>query len=72
LSSRFGGDIVSATDADGNDVPQSTKFLVTVPLANPDQLIVPNSTGVAKIRSGSQTVGQRLWRLFQRTFQFEL
>jgi len=72
LSSRFGGDIVSTTDADGNDVPQSTKYLVTVPLPNPDQLIVPNSTGVAKIRAGSQTIGQRLWRLLQRTFQFEL
>lgn len=72
LSSRFGGDIVSIVDSDGNDVPQSTRFLVNVPLDNSDQLIVSGSTGNAKIRTGSQTVGQRLWRLLNRTFQFEL
>jgi putative peptide zinc metalloprotease protein len=72
LSSRFGGDIVSTTDAEGADVPQSTKFLVSVPLDNSDQIIVPNSTGVAKIRAGSQTLGQRIWRWVNHTFQFEL
>ncbi len=72
LSSRFGGDIVASVDPDGNDVPQSTKYLVKVPLNNPDRIVVPGSTGVAKIRTGSQTVGRRIWRLISRTFQFEL
>ncbi len=72
LSSRHGGDIVAIPDEEGVDVPQSTKYLVNVPLVNTDKLIVGGGTGVAKIRTGSQTVGQRLWRLLNRTFQFEL
>ena len=72
LSSQYGGDIVTTKGEDGSDVPQSTKYRVNVALANPDALILPGSTGVAKIRTGSQTVGQRIWRLLSRTFQFEL
>jgi putative peptide zinc metalloprotease protein len=72
LSSQNGGDIVATPDGSGNDVPQSTKYLVNVPLANPELMIVPGSTGLAKIHTGSQTVGQRIWRLISRTFQFEL
>ena len=72
LSSKYGGDIVTTTNQSGDDVPQSTKYLVNVNLDNPDGLILPGSSGKAKIRTGSQTVGQRIWRLFSHTFQFEL
>ena len=72
LSSKYGGDIVTTTNQSGDDVPQSTKYLVNVNLENPDGLILPGSSGKAKIRTGSQTVGQRIWRLFSHTFQFEL
>jgi putative peptide zinc metalloprotease protein len=72
LSSKFGGDIVTTANSEGIDVPQSTKYMVSVDIQNPDELILPGSTGVAKIRTGSQTVGQRIWRLINRTFQFEL
>lgn len=72
ISSQYGGDIVTTRNKSGEDVPQSTKYMVNVPLANPDSLILPGSTGVAKIRTGSQTVGQRIWRLVSQTFQFEL
>jgi putative peptide zinc metalloprotease protein len=72
LSSQHGGDIVTAAGPNGTNVPQSTKYRVNVPLDNPDELVFPGSTGVAKIRTGSQTVGQRIWRLISRTFQFEL
>ena len=72
LSSKHGGDIVTETARSGREVPTSTKFLVKVNLENEEQLVVPGSTGVAKIRAGSQTVGRRIWRLASRTFQFEL
>ena len=72
LSSKHGGDIVTITNRNGDDVPESTKYLVNVNLENSDQLILPGSSGKAKIRTGSQTVGQRIWRLISRTFQFEL
>lgn len=72
LSSFNGGDLVATKDSDGVDVPQSTTYQVSVPLANPDLLISPGSTGVAKIHVGSQTIGRRIWRLACRTFRFEL
>ena len=72
LSSQYGGDIVTTRGKEGEDVPQSTKYLVNVSLSNPDLIILPGSTGVAKIRTGSQTIGQRVWRLLSQTFQFEL
>lgn len=72
LSSKYGGDIVTVTNQSGDDIPQSTKYLVNVTLENPDELILPGSSGNAKIRTGSQTVGQRVWRLIRRTFQFDL
>lgn len=72
LSSRHGGEIVVALDKDGVEVPQSTMFLVKVPLLNPKQLILVGSTGQARIRTGSQTIGNRIWRLAHQTFRFEL
>ena len=72
LSSRFGGDIVTTNDAEGNDVPQSSTFQVSVPLEQQSNMILAGGTGVAKIHTGSQTIGFRLWRLICRTFQFEL
>ncbi len=72
LSSRHGGNLLTRVDADGKDVPESTTYLVSVLLDNPGHKIVAGSTGVAKIRVGSQTIGQRLWRWAGRTFQFEL
>ncbi|MEL7500163.1 MAG: biotin/lipoyl-binding protein [Planctomycetota bacterium] len=71
LSSRFGGAIVTETK-NGVEVPQSTRFIVRAKLHNFDQRIVPGSTGTAKIRVGSQTIAQRMLRIFHRTFQFEL
>jgi putative peptide zinc metalloprotease protein len=63
---------VTTKGEDGSDVPQSTKYRVNVAFLNPDEIVFPGSTGVAKIRTGSQTIGQRIWRLLSRTFQFEL
>ncbi len=72
LSSKHGGDLVTTTDSTGKDVPQQTTYMVTVPLSNDDELILPGSVGVAKIRTGTRTIGWRMWRLACRTFRFEL
>ncbi len=75
LSSRYGGDLVTRQNSDGEDEPLSTTYMVNVPLdlaQAGDAVLFTGSTGVAKIRTGSQTVGARVWRLVCQTFQFEL
>ncbi len=72
LSSRCGGDLVTTRDANGNDVPQSPVWQVSVPLPTDDQPIVGGATGVAMIQVGSQPLIRRIWREFCRTFRFEL
>ena len=71
LSSRYGGSLVTTVNESGEDVPQSTTYLVSVKLDN-QYHVLDGATGVAKIRTGSQTVGQRIWRSVCRTFRFEL
>ena len=72
LSSRHGGEIVVTTDKDGNEVPESTKFYVKVPLENPDELILPGSIGTARVHVGNAPLALRVWRLLKTTFHFEL
>lgn len=74
LSSRFGGGLQTRQNGNGEDQPMSTTYLVNVPLdlTGEEAVVFPGSTGMAKIRTGSQTVGSRLWRLICQTFQFEL
>ena len=72
LSSKYGGDILTTTDKEGQDVPQSTHYLVSVALNHVGGELVTGCTGTAKIQTGSQTVGQRIWRLMMQTFRFEL
>ena len=72
LSTRFGGDIVATADASGRERPQSTTFQVSADLNVANQSLLSGATGIAKIRVGSQTLAQRLWRAFMKTFRFEL
>ena len=74
LSSRYGGGLVTKQNSDGEDEPLSTTYMVnvSVELGEDDAVVYPGSTGIAKIRTGSQTVGARVWRLVCQTFQFEL
>ena len=72
LSSRFGGELIATRNEEGNDVPQSTTYQVSVPFELDSELLADGCTGKAKIRAGSQTIGQRLIRLVQKTFRFDL
>jgi len=73
ISSKHGGELLSVTSAEGNDVPASTTYRVSVDLMlDEQQPILPGGTGTAKIKVGSQTVGQRAWRLLCHTFHFDL
>jgi len=72
LSSKNGGDIVSTVNDEGQQVPASTTYMLTVPIEIEDDIVIDGGTGVAKIYAGRQTVGKRIWRLLCHTFRFEL
>ncbi len=72
LSSRFGGDLQTTSDEEGRDVPSSTTYQVRVPLSNIDAIVANGATGKARIRTGNQTAGQRIWRAICNTFRFDL
>ena len=72
LSSKNGGDIISTVNEEGQQVPASTTYMLTVPIEITDEIVIDGGTGVAKIYAGQQTIGQRIWRLLCHTFRFEL
>ena len=72
LSSANGGYLATTKGPDGNDVPRSATFQVRVPLEQVDSMIANGSTGMARIRTGNQTVGSRIWRFACKTFRFDL
>ena len=74
LSSKNGGDIISTVNEQGQQVPASTTYMLSVPLEIDieDDIVIDGGTGVAKIYAGRQTVGKRIWRLLCHTFRFEL
>ncbi|MGI9515453.1 MAG: site-2 protease family protein [Pirellulaceae bacterium] len=72
LSSQYGGYLNTTRTADGVDEPLSTTYQVRVPLDQTDEMIVSGSTGLARIRTGNQTIGYRFWRFMCKTFRFDL
>ena len=72
LSSQKGGILATVPGPNGQDVPQSTTYQVRVHFDQPAEMIPAGSTGMARIRTGNQTVGSRMWRFLCQTFRFEL
>lgn len=75
LAAKSGGEVPTVTDAMGIERPQSPSYQVSVPLDDPQQLLRIGLRGQARIFMDYQqwpTLGQRLWRLFNQTFNFRL
>jgi putative peptide zinc metalloprotease protein len=72
LSNSAGGGVPTRKNLSGQDVPLDATFVATVPLDNPDGTIQPGFRGIAKVRSGFQTLGSRFWRYLMKTFHFEI
>ena len=72
LSNKAGGELATKTDESGMEVPLSVSYHASVHLDDPDGLLRLGLKGRAKIHAGSLTLGQQLWRIFSRTFNFEL
>jgi putative peptide zinc metalloprotease protein len=72
LSTQAGGDLNTKVDASGNVRLISTSFQARVPLDDADQLTFIGSRGNARIYTGWQSLGERLYRYVIRTFHFHL
>jgi len=72
LSGKAGGRLATESDSSGRERPLSASYQARVPLDDADGLIRAGLRGRARIRVGSQTWGQWLWRYATQTFHFEL
>ena len=73
LSAKTKGELPTKYDPDsGVERPLSTSYQGRVPLDDPDGLLLLGFRGRAKIHTDWQTLGQRVWRLLTRTFNFKL
>lgn len=72
MASPRGGPVEAVAAEGGRFKAKSAQYLVVAPLDNPDQLLVKDLTGVARIHVGYRTVGSRLARFLAQTFNFKL
>lgn len=76
MSTKSQGELATTTDpVTGIERPQSTSYQAKVPLDDPEGLLQIGLRGRAKVymdRPHWQTLGQRVWRLITRTFNFRM
>lgn len=73
LSLQTGGDLETEIDPDtGQPKPRNISYQARVPLGDVDIPLRPGYRGVAKIHTAPKSLGQRLWRLIAKTFNFDL
>ena len=73
LSHVGGGEIAGKADPKTGAVkPQTAVYEAIIPIANPKLTLQPGLRGFAKIDGGTHTFGWWLWRLFNKTFNFQL
>jgi len=73
LSSLHGGGLPTKMDEGGTPRPIGLVFEAVVPLPEDDRdLLRIGLVGQAKITTEPRTLGNRIWRYFSRTFNFEL
>ncbi|MCH7727327.1 MAG: HlyD family efflux transporter periplasmic adaptor subunit [Planctomycetes bacterium] len=72
LSEKAGGDLLTKTDSGGRERPVNVTYEASVELDNPTGQILIGASGRARIHVGSKSLGQRLWRYLNETFNFDL
>lgn len=72
LATVAGGDLDSVTDRSGVTRPLSTSYPAIAPLPSVDTTIQLGMRGKAKLYTGWQPLGRRLYRMITKTFHFEL
>jgi len=73
LSHVAGGEIAGKADPKTGAVkPQTAVYEAIIPLENPSLTLQPGLRGFAKIDGGTHTFGWWLWRLINKTFNFNI
>ena len=72
LSNKAGGSIATVTDAQGNETLTSVYYPATVPIDNSDGMLLPGLDGKARLLVQERPLGQVLYRVLRRTFNFRL
>ncbi|MBX7164787.1 MAG: biotin/lipoyl-binding protein [Pirellulales bacterium] len=72
LSNKAGGDLPTKTDEAGNERPMSASYQARAAFDGPTDALRLGLRGQAKIYARPQTLGQRLYRLVVKTFNFDL
>ena len=71
LSTRAGGEVPTVTNMSGAEEPTRASYQVRMFLENtPDLSIQIGMTGIGKVHVERQTLGYRLWRFVNETFNF--
>jgi putative peptide zinc metalloprotease protein len=72
LSSKNGGDVITQTDASGQERPLTTTYQANAAIQSDANELLIGVTGQAKIHTGYQTVATRVWRYICQTFDFSV
>ena len=73
LAAKSGGDLPTVTDpVSGKERPQSASYQAIAPMDDDEGLLRIGFRGRGKIHTRWQSLGQRLWRFVQHTFNFKL
>ena len=72
LASHAGGDVDTVADQSGVPRPLSTSYPAVAKLPIEDVSLQLGMRGKAKLYTGWQPLGRRLYRLLTRTFHFSL
>ncbi|MEX0819912.1 MAG: hemolysin D, partial [Pirellulaceae bacterium] len=72
LSSKNGGDVITQTDAAGQERPMNTTYQANAALQSDTNELLIGVSGQAKIHTGYQTLATRLWRYICQTFDFSV
>lgn len=72
LSTKYGGQLPTVTDAEGQERLTSIAYQATVLLADDTSLLRAGMTGKARFSMATRSAGDWLWRYLRRTFHFRL
>ena len=72
LSNKAGGQLATETDATGQEKLMTTAYQATAPLDDTAFTMRPGLRGTAKLHIGYRSLGQRMLRYINQTFNFRL